>query len=257
MIEAYLFFFDKLKGFFLGENGEKPIADEHSISDRLDQCLQTLRNALMVVLIDLQKEDDPQVIFETLNARGEPLLPADLLRNYIFLRARREKLDIGITYEKYWTRFDDEFWRKEVKQGRLTRPRSDLFMQHFLASQQGQDIPIKHLYVEYRHWIEKAKPFANVEAELSSLANQRENFRRIIAPSKDDVIYELCSFLDAYDIRTVYPLDTSKNPGRIGDRLIHFVRLKTEVSAWLGKRAFLILTSGCESCRRRATIWSG
>lgn len=206
MIEAYLFFFDRLKSFFLGENGERPIADECEISDRIDQCLKTLRNVLLVVLIDLQNEDDAQVIFETLNARGEPLLPADLLRNYIFLRAKRDKLDIETAYKRYWARFDDEFWRKEVKQGRLTRPRSDLFMQHFLASQQGQDIPIKHLYVEYRHWIESTKPFPNVEAELSALAYQRENFRRIMAPSKDDVIYELCSFLDAYDIRTAYPL---------------------------------------------------
>jgi hypothetical protein len=52
-------------------------------------------------------------------------------------------------------------------------------------------------------------------------------------------------------------LDTSKNPGRIGDGLIHFVRLKAEVLAWLGNRVFLILTSGCESFHRRATIWSG
>jgi hypothetical protein len=40
-------------------------------------------------VIDLDREDDAQVIFETLNARGEPLLPADLLRNFIFLRAAR------------------------------------------------------------------------------------------------------------------------------------------------------------------------
>src|SRR5206468_2871263 len=133
MVEAYLFFFDRLTEFFLGENGRAPMAGEHPIAVRLDECFQTLRNALMVVLIDLEKDDDPQVIFETLNARGQPLLPADLLKNYIFLRASREKMDIDATYKKYWARFDDEFWRQEVKQGRLTRPRSDLFMQHFLA----------------------------------------------------------------------------------------------------------------------------
>jgi Protein of unknown function (DUF4238) len=51
--------------------------------------------------------------------------------------------------------------------------------------------------------------------------------------------------------------DASKNPGRIGDGLIHSVRLKTEGLAWLGNLAFLILTSGCASSHRRATIWSG
>ncbi len=160
----------------------------------------------MVVIIDLQKDDDPQVIFETLNARGEPLLPADLLRNYIFFRARNDKLDIEAVYKKYWSGFDDEFWREEVKQGRLTRPRSDLFMQHFLASQQGQDIPIKHLYVEYRHWLENARPFPNVTAELATLARQRDHFHRIVAPQEDDIVFEPCRFLEAYDIRTAYPL---------------------------------------------------
>jgi transposase-like protein len=64
--------------------------------------------------------------------------------------------------------------------------------------------------------------------------------------------------IDITELRTEEgKLDTSKNPGRIGDRLIHFVRLKTEVLEWLGNRAFLILRSGCESSRRRATISSG
>ena len=134
MVEAYLFFFEQLKIFFLGSEGEPPLGAEHSVCTRLDECFQTLRNALMVAVIDLQRDDDPQVIFETLNARGEPLLPADLLKNYIFFRANREKIDVDAAYKKYWSRFDDEFWRQEVKQGRLTRPRSDLFMQHFLSS---------------------------------------------------------------------------------------------------------------------------
>jgi Protein of unknown function (DUF1524)/Protein of unknown function DUF262 len=206
MVESYLFFFDQIKSFFLGTDGAEPLGAEHPILARVDECFQTLRNGLMVVIIDLQKDDDPQLIFETLNARGEPLLPADLLRNYIFFRARGEKLDIEAVYTKYWSGFDEEFWREEVKQGRLTRPRSDLFMQHFLASQQGQDIPIKHLYVEYRHWLETTHPFPSITAELTALARQRDHFRRIIAPQEGDVVSSLCRFLEAYDIRTVYPL---------------------------------------------------
>lgn len=206
MIEAYLFFFEKLENFFVGVADDLPFVVDSPISERVDKCFQTLRSALMIVVIDLHKDDDPQVIFETLNARGAPLLPADLLRNYIFFRANRAGLDIEAAYKKYWSQFDEEFWRQEVKQGRLNRPRSDLFMQHFLASQQGQDIPIKHLYVEYRHWLEQTKPFPDVTAELAALSRQGEHFRRIIEPQADDVIFELSTFLDAYDIRTAYPL---------------------------------------------------
>ena len=79
-------------------------------------------------------------------------------------------------------------------------------MQHFLASHQGQDIPIKHLYVEYKHWLETTKPFPSVTVELATLARQGDHFRRIVAPEEDDIIFELCSFLEAYDIRTAYPL---------------------------------------------------
>jgi hypothetical protein len=206
MVEAYLFFFGQLSAFFLGEDEEAPLSAETELVVRVDECFQTLRNALMVVVIDLQKDDDPQVIFETLNARGAPLLPADLLKNYIFFRVSRANLNVEESYEKFWARFDDDFWRQEVKQGRLVRPRSDLFMQHFLASHQGRDIPIKHLFVEYRHWVETVKPFESISDELTALADQRDDFRRIVAPEKGDDVYRLCSFLEAYDIRTAYPL---------------------------------------------------
>lgn len=235
MVEAYLFFFDRLTEFFLGESGQAPLVAEHPIATRLDECFQTLRNALMVVLIDLEKDDDPQVIFETLNARGEPLLPADLLKNYIFLRASRAEMDIEATYKTYWARFDDEFWREEVKQGRLTRPRSDLLMQHFLSSRQGQDIPIKHLYVEYRHWIETERPFPNVAAEIEALARQGDQFRRIIDPKEGDIIYRLCRFLEAYDIRTAYPLLLAMLDQDLGDA--EWMEISRVLECYLLRRA--------------------
>lgn len=51
-----------------------------------------------------------------------------------------------------------------------------------------------------------AQPFPDVTAELATLARQGDHFRRIIAPEPDDEVYELCAFLEAYDIRTAYPL---------------------------------------------------
>ena len=195
-----------MKGFFLGSNGEAPLAAENELAGRLEECFQALKNALQVVTIDLEKEDDAQVIFETLNARGEPLLPADLLRNFIFLRAARNDEPVEALYEEHWKNFDEAFWRKPVKQGRLLRPRSDLFIQHFLASRQTYGIPIKHLFAEYKYWIERKKPFESVADELTVLARQGDDFRRIIEPKKDDPLYSLAVFLDTFDVRTPYPL---------------------------------------------------
>lgn len=206
MVEAYLFFYDQISEFFLGVNGEAPLAAEFPLGSRLEECFQALKNALQVVAIDLEHDDDAQVIFETLNARGEPLLPADLLRNFIFLRAARNNEPQEELYKTYWRRFDEPFWRVTSKQGRLLRPRSDLFIQHFLASRQMVDIPIKHLFVEYKHWIEKERPFATVREELATLARQGDDFRRIVAPKKEDPLYGLATFLDTFDLRTAHPL---------------------------------------------------
>ncbi len=206
MVEAYLVFSDEIRDFFLGTGEEPPLASDQPLAARIDECFQALKSALQVVVIDLEHGDDAQVIFETLNARGEPLLPADLLRNYIFLRAARLNEPQEELYNTYWRGFDDDFWRTEVRQGRLIRPRSDLFMQHFLVSRQMVDIPVKHLFVEYRFWIEREHPFDSVAKELATLSNQGAHFRRIVEPQKGDVIYALATFLESFDIRTAYPL---------------------------------------------------
>lgn len=251
MVEAYLFFYDQIAEFFLGtfsleklilgKEREAPIAADIPLADRLDECYQALKNALQVVAIDLDQDDDAQVIFETLNARGEPLLPADLLRNYIFLRAARQGEPQEDLYARYWKHFDDDFWRHEVKQGRLLRPRSDLFMQHFLASRQAVDIPIKHLFVEYKFWIQKHRPYATVEEELAALARQGADFRRIIEPKRGDVLYPLVTFLDAFDIRTSYPLLLAMLDAEISDQQWKVVNKALE--SYLLRRAVCGMTT--------------
>jgi uncharacterized protein with ParB-like and HNH nuclease domain len=206
IVESYLYFYDRLLDFFVGTTENPPLLADVPLSQRLDESFQALKNSLQVVAIDLAQEDDAQVIFETLNARGEPLLPADLLRNFIFLRAARKGEPQEQLYRDYWERFDDPFWRVEVSQGRLRRPRSDLFMQHFLASRLTTDIPVKHLFVEYKFWIEHQQPFGSVRDELETVSRQGDQFRRIIAPSKDDELYRLSNFLETFDVGTVYPL---------------------------------------------------
>lgn len=205
MIEAYLFFHEQISAYFKGSSGEAPVGADIEMEYRVEACFEALKTALKVVAIDLGDGDDAQVIFETLNARGEPLLPADLLRNYIFLRAARGGEKQEQLYEQYWSTFDELFWREEVTQGRLRRPRSDLFIQHYLASKQARDIPIKHLFVEYKHWVEREKPFSDVQGELSELARQRDNFRKISVSHESPLLGGLAHFLNLFDVSTAYP----------------------------------------------------
>ena len=239
IIDAYLYFYKEVRAFFIGTEDDSPLAEACPLEDRIDDTFRAMKNALQVVAIDLDLHDDPQVIFETLNARGEPLLPADLVRNYIFLRAGRSGESQEALYENYWRGFDDEFWRTEVTQGRLRRPRSDLFLQHFLASRQAMDIPIKHLYVEYRHWIERKRPFSTVEDEICVLRDQSQNFRRILDPAKGDPVFDLATFMERFDVRTAYPLmlhllesDLDNEQWRVLSTTIESYLLRRSVCRW-------------------------
>jgi len=241
MIEAYLFFYDELKDFYIGSETDEPLAAAIPIAQRLEECFQTLKNSLQVVAIDLAQGDDAQVIFETLNARGEPLLPADLLRNFIFLRAARKGEPQEPLYKEFWQRFEEPFWHVAVQQGRLLRPRSDLFMQHFLASRQEVDIPIKHLYMEYKFWIERTQPFSTVRDELSTLARQGDDFRRIVAPDRNDPIYPFATFLENFDMRTSYPFILMVLDSKVDDELLTTMAITIE--SYLVRRAVCGLTT--------------
>lgn len=205
MIEAYFYFYNAISGYF-DEARESQDAQEEQLFDKLEDCFRALQNALRVVIIDLEESDDAQIIFETLNGRGQPLLPADLLRNHIFLRALRNREPVEQLHAEFWKEFDVGFWREETGRGRQSRPYIDLFFQHFLASKQIKVISIRHLFMEYKYWIDRSNPFNSVKEELACLSRQGRHFSRIVKPSDSDPLFSIASFLLAFDLSTIYPV---------------------------------------------------
>jgi hypothetical protein len=114
-------------------------------------------------------------------------------------------------------------------------------MQHFLASRQGQDIPIKHLYVEYRHWLEREKPFPDVTTELATLARQGDDFRHIVSPEPSDITWRICTFLETFDIRTVYPLLLAMMDAGLDDK--EWIEISSILESYLLRRAVCNLTT--------------
>ncbi|MEI2652501.1 MAG: DUF262 domain-containing protein [Microthrixaceae bacterium] len=150
----------------------RTIGDETDTSDaireRLEALLTALLNRMKLVVITLSEDDDAQVIFETLNSKGAPLLAMDLVRNNIFYRAEKEKSEVEELYHKLWDPFDHSWWKEPAPFARPTRPRIDHFLAHVLAAETGQKISMRELYAEYRAFaIPKGKPrFEMVEEEL-------------------------------------------------------------------------------------------
>ena len=214
MAEAYLFFSESIRRFLDGE--EMPeVLKEFSVEERSEALQVALRDQLLCVVIELEEGDDPQIIFETLNARGQPLLPSDLIRNLIFLEASRRKEDTDDLYQRYWSPFDTEravadkdgeerFWHQNMRQGRLNRARIDLFMFHFITMQAEREIGIGQLYSEFRNW--QSRSVKDVAGLLEEIARAREVFRQLLDAEGDDPILVLARRAQALDTGTIYPL---------------------------------------------------
>ena len=70
--DAYLYFHGVLSDW-LSRNGDADDGEEKlggTLDDRFESLWSVFRGQLLLVAIDLEDDDDAQVIFETLNARG-------------------------------------------------------------------------------------------------------------------------------------------------------------------------------------------
>lgn len=147
LADAYLFFHEQI--------AEWMSAPESNMTLRANALYSALRDKLRLVVIDLEPDDDAQVIFESLNARGTPLLPADLVKNFLFHQLRREGGDIEKIYEQEWKQFDsdDNYWRAEQGRGHARRARIDLFLQNYLAARKAAEVPTAHLFTVFREYV--------------------------------------------------------------------------------------------------------
>lgn len=67
-------------------------------------------------------------------------------------------------------------------------------------------MPVNHLFVEYKNWIETKDPFKTVTAEVEALAGSRETYRDFICACPKTRIGEFGYFLESFDVGTVHPL---------------------------------------------------
>lgn len=211
MIAAWIYFYDAITAW-----ATKSLPAGVTAHDRMLDILAALKNRLELVQIDLTEHESPQVIFETLNARGVPLLAADLLRNYIFQRAGTPA-EAEQLHQTYWKRFEVDldaqnpalgrWWDQEERQGRLTRARLDMFLQHYLSAQTARMVRIPDLFDEYKNWIKPSGgPFPSVQKELDALTRYAAHFEALVRADVDTPVGRFGGRVRAMDQSTVYPL---------------------------------------------------
>lgn len=144
LVGAHKFFHEQIGGWVREE-------DAHEKRERRARSLVlAIRELVRVVEITLKEHENAQVIFETLNDRGEPLQASDLVKNLIFQEVEQAGGDSESLYAEYWQPFDTAEWRAKVAQGRLFRPRVDLFLQHWLVLRTLSDVSSANVFLAFR-----------------------------------------------------------------------------------------------------------
>ena len=166
--DAHRYFKDEAQGWVLEEGDPE---------DRGAALSTALHGLFQIVVIDLQPHDNAQVIFETLNARGTPLLAADLVKNHVMQAALTEGLDVEQLYRDSWEGFDGPYWRHEVKQGRLVRPRIDMFLDFWLEMELGTEVLSHDVFPEFRRFL--AHPGNGVSSVVQRVSRSSSVFERL------------------------------------------------------------------------------
>jgi hypothetical protein len=197
-LRAWSFLRTEAETFITTTNGEAPAA-------RLDALSAALLEDFQVIAITLDEHDDAQVIFETLNAGGEPLAAMDLVRNDVFHRATRAGENVEVLMENRWRAFEEPFWKELGIRGRIKKPRIDFFLSDTLAAETGKEILLTELYARYKSFIVERK-FASVDSELETLLRHVPTYRKLVEPTGHSPLAEVGRELAVFDVTTAYPL---------------------------------------------------
>ena len=229
-LRAYEFFISKVSRFVdsgpeedtdTEDESEKVQPEEDSIDinvtfHRLNALLEALVFHLKLIVITLGEEDDAQVIFQTLNSAGQPLLAMDLVRNDIFHRAEAEYRNENNArerterlYNDVWLPFDNSWWRTQAPNARPYRPRIDHFLANVLTSETGERTTVRELYAEYRAWAtpNRRPRFDTIKEELDILRGHAPTYETLEGTKRtDETISWLGDQLRLWQQTTPYPI---------------------------------------------------
>ena len=179
-----------------------------------DALERTVTDLIQIAAIDLDMDEQPHIIFETLNERGEQLTQSDRIKNTVMYRAN--VIDNAEAARDLWGMFDSGWWRENTREGRINRSHNDRFLNYWMVMKKQSEVISERVAFEFRAFLDsdakKDVPIHDIAAEIRTAGI----FYRDI---ETDQIPEMKTFLrrvKALEIGTVTPilmwLATSETP---------------------------------------------
>ncbi len=113
-----------------------------------------------VVWIQLDKKEDPQQVFESINSTGINLSAADLIRNFVLMN--KDNSTQTLIYDKYWSPIEfDYVGTKNLKE----------FFRFYISIKEKITIPEREVYEKFKLQYEKLLMEQNEEEILNEILN--------------------------------------------------------------------------------------
>lgn len=122
---------------------------------------------LQIINIFLGSEDNPQLIFESLNSTGMDLSEGDKIRNYILM---------GITPTKVQEKFYEKYWNKIEK---CTNYDVSTFIRDYLSVKLQSTPAMKIVYIVFKRFMEQ-HPFSDKEELLVDLLSYARRYEQLL-----------------------------------------------------------------------------
>ena len=240
-VRAHQFFTEQVRTYITAK-------DKDLEEKRAEALVIAMRESLKLVVISLEQSEDPQEIFETLNARGVRLTSADLIKNFLFQRLLLEEEDDSVVYTTYWQTFESPFWERLISKGRYVEPRLSIFLGQFLVSRVAEEIKVDKVFDRFKRYVEEETTLSTLEI-LKQIHRVAAIYKEIIEGSEKpegplSVVERFVYRIDAMDTETVKPvllylLDPSLD--KVPDHEIEKALMTIE--SWLVRRAAIHSTS--------------
>jgi len=137
--------------YFRKEAGKWLDAGPADAQERAQELREHLMESLEVAVVDLSQSENQFAIFETLNARGTPLLQTDLAKNFLVdqVRVKTGTTPTEEEVQDLWP-LGGEWWRESVRQGRRHEPRSETFLYYWLIAVTRQEVRTGAVFDAFR-----------------------------------------------------------------------------------------------------------
>ncbi len=131
---------------------------------------------LRVVSIGLGDHDDPQQIFESLNATGRPLTESEKLKNWLLMGL--EDAEQQELHDHHWKRIE------AALDAEYSTDTIDIFLRDFLRWQTGELRGVKRVYEDLRRWAVRSGKGQDRRALIAYLADLGAHYGVLIGASK-------------------------------------------------------------------------